>query len=210
MFRRSFIIALSAFSALTFTGCDSSNTVEGTLSLNSQLRVVSPGGNKKVLAAGSYRTTIRGQEKGAQVFIGSGSNQATFKLPNFDKNSSTIRASASQLGQSFGLNGRAYNTEQPFDRRVEESCIYDRRSHYVCHRNEKGERECDWEEVIIEGRQTVRETGIATYRHFDIGVVNTAGQALGRFQATKSLGETIDRRELIGGCDRYGGGFYNY
>lgn len=205
--RRSFLLALSAFATLTLTACDSPNSIEGTLSLDSSLLVVSPGGNKKVLAPGSYRATIRAQQKGAQVFIDG--NRATFKLPAFDKNASSIRISASQMGQAFGLSGRAYNTTEPFDRRVEVGCVYDTRSEYVCHRDSTGERVCDWETVTIDGRQTVEERGYSTDRHFEIAVVNTAGQGIGSFNAVKSLGETIQHRELIGGCDRLGG-FYNY
>lgn len=198
MFLRAMMV--TALSFLALAGCDESRVV-GTLTTHSTLRIVSPGGNKQVLNAGSYRAAIRATEKEAQIFIAAPGKEVTFKIPKLTNSSEqSIKISAANMRQEFGLSGRVYGSQIPFDRETTRSCVYDTERHYKCHRNKKGEEECGWDWVEIKGYQRVRETGYASYKNLDINLVNTASQKVGNFRGSYSYGDTVTDTAYLSGC----------
>lgn len=178
----------------------------GTLTTSSTLRIVSPGGNKQVLNPGSYRAAVRATDKGASIFITAPGKEVTFKIPTLTKSSDqTVKISPASMGQEFGLSGRVYPSQVPFDRQSTRSCVYDTERHYKCYRDKKGQEVCDWEWIEIKGYQRVREIGYAAYKNLDINLVNRASQKVGNFRGTYSYGDTVTQVEYLSGCipDRY-------
>lgn len=197
--------AVAALSVLALVGCDESRVV-GTLTTTSTLRIVSPGGNKQVLNRGSYRTAIRATDKGAQAFITTSGKEVTFKIPQISGSSEqNIQVSAAKMGQEFGVAGRIYRSQVPFDRTVERSCVYARERRLVCRDNRDGDRrreDCDWVTEEIMGEQRVREIGYSAYKNVDINLVNTASQKIGNFRGTYSYGDTVTSTDYLTGCYR--------
>ena len=198
-------VAVAALSVLALAGCDESRVV-GTLTTSTTLRIVSPGGNKQVLNAGTYRAAVRAQEKGGQVFISAaGGKEVTFKIPQLSGSSEqTIKISPAALRQEFGLSGRVYGTQVPFDREATRSCVYDTERVYRCDgdrgRDLRGRENCGWEWVEIKGYQRVREQGYASYKNLDINLVNTASQKVGNFRGSYSYGDTITNVSYLSSC----------
>lgn len=193
-------VALAALSVFALVGCDESRVV-GSLTTYSTLRIVSPGGNKQVLNAGTYRAAIRAQERGGQVFISAPGKEVTFKIPQLSASSEqTIRISAATMKQEFGLQGRVYGSTVPFDRVVEKSCVYDIERRWECRRGRDGKDYCDWETREIRGHQRVREEGYASYKNVDINLVNSANQKLGNFRGRYSYGDTVTSTDYLSGC----------
>ena len=194
-------VAAVSFSALVLSGCDTPDRVSGTVTANSSIRIVTPGGNKHVLTPGSYKAVVRVEKGVGQVFITSGAKQINFKVPGFSGSESNIKISAAAMRQEFGLSGRIYGTQNPFDRTVNQSCVYDVERDWVC-RERDHKKECDWETCEIPGTQRVREIGYATYKNIDINLVNTSNQKIGNFRGTYSYGDTVTSRDYVTGCMR--------
>jgi hypothetical protein len=196
-------VAMAALALVSLVACDESRVV-GTLTTSSTLRIVSPGGNKQVLNPGSYRAALRIEPKGGgQVFITASGKEVTFKIPNLSATSETIRVSAATLRQEFGLSGRVYVTQSPFDRVVSQSCVYGTERRLVCHDRRDGERrreDCDWETVTITGYQKVREIGYSSVRNINIDLVNTASQKVGNYRGSVNLGDTVTDSDTLTSC----------
>lgn len=215
--------AVAVLSLFTLVACDESRVV-GTLTTTSTLRIVSPGGNKQTLSPGSYRTAIRAQEKGAQVFITASGKEVTFKIPQLAvQPGKAIRISAATLRQEFGLSGLVSDVRSPFDRVVSRYCVYGTERRLVCENDgrgggrgpgrgdrdhgrdrdrddRRGREECRWETVTIDGSRDVREVGYSTNRQISMEMLNTANQKVGQFRGSVSLGETITDQRDLSGC----------
>ncbi|MCO5142673.1 MAG: hypothetical protein M9962_06250 [Oligoflexia bacterium] len=192
------ILSLLFITAFTTFGCESANNITGKLSLSKRVTILTPGGNKATLEKGNYTTTLQFQQGTSMAFIKANGTTVQLKIPRAAADKyGKIEISAKEMQQSFGISGAITQSSRPFSRHVEEECIYSYRTERVCNSN----NECEWREIAIPGRQTVYEEGEAVTKNISLNLVS-GRSSVGKFSGSYQLGETIDRRELIGYCER--------
>lgn len=202
MFRS--IIQWSLGASLLFVmGCESASNMRGTLTLRTGQVILTSGGSKVTVPAGSYTTYLQLSGQGATVYIKTQAGDVQFAVPvKSDAMFGAIRVSASEMKQSFDLNGMIREEETPFTREVTEKCEWSSEDKEECLRNRRtGEVTCEMVRKPIYGVQQVQEEGKDNTKIASIDLFSAkTGQKIGSFYATYDLGEEVTYRRELTGC----------
>jgi hypothetical protein len=188
---------------LVLAGCESPNSVMGSLSVQSDMPMINSNGQAVTLTKGAYSTRVDfKKDRSAIVSIKVRNGQLKFAIPrSLADYYGKIKLSAEELRQPFGLNGAVTSARDAFSEDFSERCQAGWRTEYQCERRRDHHgRRCEWVDVPVYGTQYVHEDGFYETKHIDIDLVGKTKYA--KFSGRYELGRKVTKRQLLSRCLR--------